>query len=124
MSQMIDVKTLSEEYLTKLKELCKKSTQVVGWYAHGYDRTVRGPFCRWFTCSEVSPEYQKHVASVYDEVEYCAAAMNSMPALLELLDQKEAKIKELKADMVRMIESDTTRSIYGSEQAKHRKTPR
>lgn len=105
MSEIIETKTLTEEYLTELKELCKKATQVVGWYPHGYDGTVRGPFCRWFHCDEVSPEHRKYVGEVADDVRFAAAAMNSLPALLELLDQKEAKIKELKADMVRMLEA-------------------
>lgn len=96
---------LKEEDLDYLKEVCAKSTNVVGWYAHGYDGTVRGPFCRWFTCSEVSPEYRKHVADVSDEVEFAAAAMTSLPFLLKLIDEKNAKIKELKADMVKILEA-------------------
>jgi hypothetical protein len=32
MSQIVTIKTITEEYRETLKELCKKATQVVGWY--------------------------------------------------------------------------------------------
>ncbi len=74
------------EYLQEIKDRLadilrakRKSTQVVGWYAHSTE--VRGPFCRWITPSKVLPEYEKHVADIADECEYIALAMNEIPNL-------------------------------------------
>ena len=94
MSQIVP--KVTAELLAELKDLASKSTQVVGWYPHGYDRTVQGPFCRWFTCSEVLPEYEKHVGSVENDVRYCAAAMNAVPALVGYIEELKALLEKRK----------------------------
>ncbi len=88
MSQIVTKITASD--LNMLKELEKKSTQVVGWYANGH--TVRGPFHRWFEVTKVSPEYEKHVGRMEDDVAYAAAAMNYLPKLIERIEQLEAQL--------------------------------
>lgn len=75
--------------IPELKELEKNSTQVVGWYGHKYPGQVRGPFCRWFEVTDVAPEYEKHVASKADDALYCAAAMNNLPYLIEMLEKAD-----------------------------------
>lgn len=77
---------LSKEVEKLLRDSLARSTNVVGWWPHGYDGTVRGPFFRWFKCAEVSPEYEKNVASVEDDTEYCAMSMNAVPILLNEID--------------------------------------
>lgn len=79
MSNAID--KLIEEVLEKKQ----RSTKVNSWYPHGYEASVRGPFCRWFTCSEVAIQYEKNVAPIADDVEYCSIAMNSAPLLAKAL---------------------------------------
>lgn len=75
------------EKLVELRKLAEKSSKVVRWYAHGgSDGTVRGPYMRWFKCLEIEPEYRQYMASVTDDVEYCAAAMNELPRLIESLE--------------------------------------
>lgn len=81
---------ITSKDLEFLKELKQKSTQVVGWYANGH--TVRGPFHRWFEVSKVSPEYEKNVGRMEDDVAYAAAAMNYVPALIERIEQLEAQL--------------------------------
>lgn len=81
--------------LKKLKELCEKTTKVVGWYPHPYDGQgqVRGPFHRWFLLQPGDDTPNKYLADHEDDINYCAAAMNSLPHLLERIEQLE----ELKA---------------------------
>lgn len=71
--------------IEELKELEKNSTQVVGWYSH--PGQVRGPFCRWFEITPVAPEYEKHVATQSDDSKYCAAAMNNLPYLIQMIER-------------------------------------
>lgn len=77
--------------IAEIKEFYKNSTQVVGWYAHPSE--VRGPFCRWFTVSDVSPEYEKHVAYKGDDAKYAAAAMNNV---IHLIDKIESLFDAIK----------------------------
>lgn len=86
MSQIVT--KITPEDLQMLKELEKKSTQVVGWYAN-YGGQVRGPFCRWFEATEVAPEYEKNVGTREDDAKYCAAAMNYLPKLIERIEELE-----------------------------------
>ena len=84
---MTDLKTrpLKQQLQTLLK-LADAASPVVAWYAHGNENgTVRGPFHRWFTCSEVEDRYKQHVASVDDDCRYAAAAMNAVPTLVKVL---------------------------------------
>lgn len=89
MSQIVT--KISHEDLQMLKELEKKSTQVVGWYAD-YDGQVRGPFNRWFNVTEVAPEYQKYCGSAADDAKFAAAAMNYLPKLIERIEQLEEQL--------------------------------
>lgn len=99
---------MSKNFLKTIESICKeikdrkaKSTQVNGWYAHAYeDGTIRGPFHRWFRCTEVAPQYRQHVASVADDVEYAAAAMNYAPLLVEEYEKLKEKYEMLKADLI------------------------
>ena len=72
--------------LIELKEIIAKSTPVVNWYDHGYeDGTIRGPFNRWFKCSEVSPEYRDNVSDIANDVAFaCAAMQNFLPLIKEI----------------------------------------
>ena len=112
MSQMITLETVKdEEYIKTLKSLCQKSTQVVGWYSHNYSPIVKGPFGRWATFAggdngmKDPVKYPVPVAEPHEDAAFCAAAMSSLPALLELLEEKDQKIAELKADIVKVLES-------------------
>lgn len=82
------------EWVGKRKEIAGRATKVVGWYAHtstadtaapGY-ATVRGPFTRWFRCNEVPDRYKEHVASVGDDVIFCADSMNSAEKYAEIVE--------------------------------------
>lgn len=106
MSELVQAKNITKECLDYLKELCGKSTQVVGWYAHsqhdGYHpgkASVRGPFGRWFMVDGATKGQQgyEYVADLYDDAKFAAVAMNYLPALLELLDEKDKEIKKLKS---------------------------
>ena len=89
MSQIITKVTAKD--LQMLKDLEKKSTQVVGWYAN-YGGQVRGPFNRWFNVTEVAPEYQKHCGSAEDDAKFAAAAMNYLPVLIKRIEELEAQL--------------------------------
>jgi hypothetical protein len=88
---------ITKEEREQLRVLESKSTPVVAWYAHPSE--VRGPFCRWFTCSDVNPEYQKHVAYKDEDCAFAAAAMNNLIPLLDELDRRDREIEELKLVM-------------------------
>jgi hypothetical protein len=84
------------ELLKPIQERVSKSTKVVGWYPHPGDGAgwqVRGPFCRWFQVTEVSPEYRKHVASTEDDAIYCATAMMELPRLIKCVEVLSEEIK-------------------------------
>ena len=70
--------------IDKIKEYISKSTPVVNWYAHTEDKTVRGPFGRWFTASGED----KHLADIRNDVEYCAIAMTILPDIIYQLEQQ------------------------------------
>lgn len=76
------------ELLVMLGELKAKSTQVTAWYPHGEDGTVRGPFVRWFKCTEVAEQYQRNVASQADDCRYAAAALTHVPELIKIIEQQ------------------------------------
>lgn len=80
---------ITKEQREELRVLESKSTMVVGWYAHSQE--VRGPFHRWFTCSEVSEQYKKHVAWPWDDCAFVAGAMNNLVPLLDKVDELEAE---------------------------------
>lgn len=94
--------------IVKLKELYEKSTSVVAWYdTYKFKGEIRGPFCRWLTVSEVQPKYQKYVGAVEDDAAYACAAMNSVPHLLNVIQQAVDYLKEGKAKFT----SNTTNSF-------------
>lgn len=82
-----------EEILSVYDTLKANSTRVNGWWAHREDGTIRGPFCRWLTVSEVDPIYKKNVAEIGDDVDYAAAAMNDLPKVIEALRTAMSQIK-------------------------------
>lgn len=117
MSQNVTVKSFTKECLEQLRDLCDKSTRVNAWYPHSqYDgyhsgkASIRGPFGRWLLVEggesgAPGGKLGSGVADLYDDAKFAAAAMNSMPALLDLIDEKDRKIAELKKEIVQMIES-------------------
>lgn len=88
---------ISIKELELLKELQKKSTQVVQWYAHPAE--VRGPFGRWLTVSEIPQEYQKHCGSRSDDATYAAYAMNWLPKLIECIEDLRKQRDQLELQM-------------------------
>lgn len=89
--------SITKEELRRLRELTDKSTRVVGWYAHSYSGEVRGPYHRWFKCT--GNEDKKYpTAEIEDDVKYAAAAMTSLPALLDHIDKLNNKILNLEID--------------------------
>ena len=88
---------LSIKELEQLKLLKQASTNVVEWYPQG--ATVRGPFGRWLNVSDVSPEYNKHVAFSADDARYAAAAMNMLPKLIECIEDLRKQRDELELQL-------------------------
>ncbi len=91
---MISIKELEE-----LKVLHAASTKVNQWYPHPYDGTIRGPFHRWLTVSEVDAQYAKNVAFRGDDVKYAAAAMNMLPKLIECIEDLRKQRDELELQL-------------------------
>lgn len=89
---------LSLEELKELRDIASKSTRVVNWYPH-YEE-VRGPYRRWFTCTEVSDDSKKHVASKSDDCRFAAAAMNNPVPLLDLIEEQQRELNELRAEQI------------------------
>lgn len=85
--------------ITTLEALWHKSTAVVAWYPYGYDGTVRGPFCRWFTCSKIDEQYEKHCGSIEDDVKYTAMALNSVPHLIVAHRAQSDRIAQLEGQL-------------------------
>lgn len=94
--------------IDKLKELYEKSTRVVSWYAHSqYDgyhpgkASVRGPYGRWMLIEGGSngmgdeKKYPTPVADLYDDAQYTAAALNSVPHLINKITALEALAKHM-----------------------------
>lgn len=80
--------------LDELSKLCKKSTQVVGWYPHRYSGQIRGPYYRWFILQPGSDDGQGRLASPEDDIEFAAAAMNTLPHLVIKIQELEQIIKD------------------------------
>ena len=87
---------MNKEERQFLRSLAKASTEVNQWSYHSDGPTVRGPYCRWFKCTEVEPQYKKHVAESIDDCMFAAAAMNSMVPLLDLIDSLERECETLR----------------------------
>lgn len=84
-----------------LRDLAQKSTPVVSWYPHPYEGQIRGPWNRWFTISGDPAQYKKRdgvltPASYEDDVNFAAAAMNNMVALLDEIERLERDNQDLK----------------------------
>lgn len=95
------MKNVDEKYLNTLIEEFKmlhgNSTKVVNWYAH--PDTVRGPYHRWFTISDVPSQYAQHVGSKFDDAKFAAASMNIAPLLVEYIEELNKEIIELKVQL-------------------------
>lgn len=88
--------------LDLLKELARKSTRVVKWYAHGpgdqcpaNQATVRGPCGRWFFITG-GQGYEDRLADLHDEAKYADAAMNMLPFLIARIEQLEKQLQAFK----------------------------
>src|SRR3990167_10012965 len=109
-----------KQRLDEIEARAKAATQVVRWYPHTEDGTVRGPFHRWFTCrggdakytADMDVEYcitcsggdAKYTADMDADVEYCAEAMNSVPYLLAELRKAHEEIEKLEAKVASQAE--------------------
>lgn len=110
---MEDTLTLSKDQIQALRELKEKSTQVVRWYPHSqYDgyhpgkASVRGPFGRWMLIEggehglgeygTGKAKLGEGVADLYDDAKFAAAAMNSLPTLLNMIETKDKTIQDLR----------------------------
>lgn len=89
---------ITDNVIEEIKECKSNSTSVVGWYAHSSE--VRGPFNRWFKCSEVNDAYKQYVSSTNEDCLYAAAAMNYMPSLIEEYEKVKRELEELKAEYI------------------------
>ena len=110
---------LTSKELEEISRIERAATKANTWFAHrggdcyGNRATVRGPFFRWFEVREVDPQYQKHVAEAYDDAQYAACAMNSVPALLEtvrelteMLEKAEAAFVDAQSQFYRIETAD------------------
>ncbi len=79
------------------------STKVVAWYPH--PAQVRGPFCRWFECTQVEDQYKKNVADTWDDTAFCANAMNYSPTVSEALLHLAKENEQLHAGIDDRIEA-------------------
>ena len=88
---------MNDETIRLLRDKANKSSKVVGWYPHGYDGTVRGPFGRWFTCTggKNNGKQPKSIADIADDVEFAAVAMNHLVPLLNEVERLNKRIAEL-----------------------------
>lgn len=77
--------------LEKLKSLVKKSTKVDRWLHSG--QFVKGPFFRWFEVNRIYGHDADKVADAEDDALYCAAAMNSVPELIERCEKLSEAIR-------------------------------
>lgn len=105
---MSELKKLAEELL----KVERKSTRVVAWYAHS--KEVRGPWCRWFTCSEVAPEYKQHVAYTGNDCIFAANAMNTAPMLAKAVLVMHAALSK-----IAMLDKDTRTGEYWDKLTTH-----
>ncbi len=106
---------MNKERREELRKLANASTKVVAWYPHKYggkghfggNATVRGPFGRWFECyggdnGMGDPvKYPVPVADIGDDVEFAAAAMNSLVPLLDEIDRLETALADANGAIVR-----------------------
>jgi hypothetical protein len=85
--------TALQTLIQALREAKSKSTPVVSWYVHTHDRTIRGPFCRWFQILEPETEEIQRGkvcrASFEHDLEYFASAANELPKLLKVLEVQQ-----------------------------------
>lgn len=83
--------------IAQLKDLASRATGVVNWYPYREvsGGTVRGPFNRWFILQPGDSQGNPGVIAEdpYSDVEYAAAAMNSLPHLIERIEALEASLR-------------------------------
>lgn len=91
---------MTKQRRDQLREIASKSTKVVAWYDDG--GTVRGPFNRWFHCTDVPEQYRSHVAWAGDDCTFAAAAMNNLVPLLDELDAMDKEIADLRMELLLM----------------------
>jgi hypothetical protein len=93
---------MTNDELKALRDIANNSTRVVAWYPHYSE--VRGPFCRWFTCSDVSDIYKKDVSSKENDCNFAAAAMNNLVPLLDEVELLRAESKKLKCALEKAVD--------------------
>lgn len=111
--------------IDKLKELYEKSTRVVSWYAHSqYDgyhpgkASVRGPYGRWMLIEGGSngmgdeKKYPTPVADLYDDAQYTAAALNSVPHLINRIEALEALAKQMAEALKQILNTKHDKSEW------------
>lgn len=94
--------TMSREELRKIAE---ESSDVVAWYPHPEDNTIRGPFGRWLQVIEGGSGYPgvpAPIATAENDTRFTAAAMNNLVPLLDELDAMERKIVDLQLELILM----------------------
>lgn len=107
---------LTPELEKEIRDALEKSTKVVGWYPHsqfdGYHlgkASVRGPFGRWFLVEggdNGMGDPVKHptpVADLFDDAKYAAIAMNSVPVLLNEIDELREEFLAEHGENVRLF---------------------
>ena len=91
MSRIYENTEYNLETLGELEEICKKASQVNGWYAHKYENgNIRGPWHRWVNVEEGSREGVEngYIAPKESDIDFIAAAMNHFPHLIKALKEK------------------------------------
>ena len=105
---------MTSEEIKKIRELAAKSTKVVQWWPYsqydGYtspNASVRGPFCRWLIVTGATEGQQgyEHVADLYDDAQFAAAAMNNIVPALDRIARLESALKKAKGAIVFSIDN-------------------
>lgn len=105
---MLNKERLEEADETEIRRLLANATPVNAWYAHPFEKQVRGPWCRWFQASgpfekRMNPPHPSRPgervahAAIEDDVAYCAAAMNMVPVLLNEIDRLREDLEDARS---------------------------
>lgn len=87
-----DIKILDGRELRRLKKVAEKSSNMVSWYAHPYDGTIRGGWCRWFRCEEGVKDSPENIASVFDDTNFCAEALNNFLPMIKTIEKLQTLV--------------------------------
>jgi len=96
MSRIGEMTIYNLEKIQKLKEVCSKATQVVGWYPHPYEKgNIRGPWNRWIDVSPDREDTKEHVALHKDDVLFISDAMTHFPHVLDELEKCQTVLERI-----------------------------